>query len=68
MATTECRCCVRGTPKTGQRKCPECGRTFLDNVWYGIARHWRARHEQVMTYEQFWASLCDDHRKERILP
>jgi len=51
----------------GQRKCPECGHTFQGNVWYGIAGHWRARPEEIMTYEEFWASLCDDHRKERIL-
>jgi hypothetical protein len=68
MATTECRCCVKQIPTMGQRKCPECGRTFQGNVWYGIQRHWRTRHEHVMTYEQFWASLCEDHRKEQILP
>jgi hypothetical protein len=41
---------------------PECGHVFRGNGWDGIDAHWRAKHERVMRYEDFWSSLCDVHR------
>jgi hypothetical protein len=60
----ECRCCTKGSPKIGKRVCPECQHVFQGKGWDGIDAHWRAKHEQMMSYESFWASLCDAHRKE----
>lgn len=57
-----CRGCVRETPMGGRRLCPECGHSFRGNGWDGIHAHWRAHHEAVMSYEDFWSSLCDGHR------
>jgi len=68
MTTLECYCCTKKTPKIGRRVCPECGLVFGGNGWVGMDRHWRTRHERIMSYEQFRASLCDDHRKERSTP
>jgi predicted DNA-binding protein len=34
--------------------CPECGHRFQGNGYDGIDAHWRARHEDVMPYEQAW--------------
>lgn len=63
MPIIKCRCCVKGTPKTGRRECPECGHVFQGNGWDGIDGHWRAKHEDIMSYEEFWESLCDKHRE-----
>jgi hypothetical protein len=57
-----CRCCDVNTPKAGPRVCPECMHVFRGNGWDGIDAHWRARHEVIMPYEDFWQSLCDEHR------
>ena len=64
MPTLKCHCCTKNIPKTGRRVCPECGHVFQGKGWYGIASHWRLRHYQIMSYEEFWTSLCDDHRAE----
>lgn len=34
--------------------CPECQHTFQGNGWDGIDAHWRAKHEQIMPYEEAW--------------
>lgn len=39
--------------------CPECGHVFKGNGWDGIDAHWRARHEDVMPYEEAWPLLKD---------
>jgi len=57
-----CVACERGTPTKGPRVCPICGHVFQGNGWDGIDAHWRARHEALMPYEEFWRSLCDGHR------
>lgn len=31
-------------------------------VAIAIDAHWRTRHEEVMSYEAFWGSLCEPHR------
>ena len=36
------------------RICPECGHVFQGRGWDGIDAHWRARHDNVMPYEQAW--------------
>mgnify|MGYP000020474020 CR=1 FL=1 len=61
-----CRCCDVGTPTSGPRICPECTHVFQGNGWDGIDAHWRARHEVIMPYGDFWQSLCEDHRKEPL--
>jgi predicted amidophosphoribosyltransferase len=61
--TSGCLACENGTPKRGRRRCPECGYAFRGSGWDGIDAHWKARHLAVMAYEDFWASLCRDHRR-----
>lgn len=58
-----CVCCRHDTPVAGARICPICRHEFQGNGWDGIDAHWRSNHENVMPYEQFWQSLCDEHRR-----
>lgn len=39
--------------------CPECGHVFRGNGWDGIDAHWRAKHEDVMPYEEAWPLIKD---------
>ena len=39
-----------GIPKS----CPECGHVFRGGTWGGIDAHWKARHSQIMPYEEAW--------------
>lgn len=57
-----CLCCEKQIPAKQPKICPECGHVFQGNGWEGIDAHWRANHENVMTYEDFWTSLCDEHK------
>lgn len=57
-----CVCCRHGIRKERPRICPICNHQFLGNGWDGIDAHWRAKHEGLMSYEQFRDSLCDDHK------
>lgn len=34
--------------------CPECGHQFRRNGFDGIDAHWRAKHDDVMPYEEAW--------------
>jgi len=38
---------------------------FKGKGWDGIDAHWRAKHEDVMSYEEFWDSLCDEHKANK---
>lgn len=58
---TSCLCCVRNLSMDPPRICPECGHVFQGSGWDGIDAHWRAKHEQVMPYRDFWAGLCPGH-------
>jgi rubrerythrin len=40
-----------------KKVCPECGHVFQGNGWDGIDAHWRAKHEDVMPYEEAWPLL-----------
>jgi len=60
-----CLCCQQGVPVRGPRICPLCGHVFKGNGWDGIEAHWRAKHEDVAPYAQFWASLCSQHSSNR---
>ena len=60
---TQCRCCIKNVPFDRPRNCPECGHVFQGNGWDGIDAHWRSKHEDVMPYEEFWESVCDEHKK-----
>jgi hypothetical protein len=57
-----CLCCEHDVPVDGPRVCPLCGHEFRGNGWDGIDAHWRSRHEDVASYEEFWQSLCPAHR------
>ena len=37
-----------------RRVCPECQHVFKGSGWGGIDAHWRARHEDVMLFEEAW--------------
>ncbi|SDR29014.1 hypothetical protein SAMN05519103_01764 [Rhizobiales bacterium GAS113] len=34
--------------------CPECDHVFQGNGWDGIDAHWKAKHSDVMPYEEAW--------------
>src|SRR5688572_27226560 len=54
---------ARWLAATGPWECPFCDHVFKGNGWDGIDAHWRSKHEpQGTTYEEFWASLCSNHR------
>ena len=57
-----CRCCEKEIPTDGPRICPECDHEFRGKGWDGIDAHWRAKHEHIMPYKDFWGSLCREHR------
>ncbi len=57
-----CLACLRGVPKRGRPRCPECGHVFRGAGWDGVDAHWRSHHAALMSYEAFWGSLCDAHR------
>jgi len=58
----KCRCCEKAMPVDGPRICPECDHEFRGNGWDGIDAHWRSKHERLMPYSSFWATLCDAHQ------
>ncbi len=60
---SECLCCRKLIPETYPRICPLCNHIFQGNGWVGIDAHWRAKHENVIQYEEFWESLCNKHRQ-----
>jgi hypothetical protein len=62
MVSSACRCCEENIPAELPRICPECKHTFKGNGWDGIDAHWRSKHENVMPYEEFWKSLCPQHK------
>lgn len=62
IMSVRCRCCEKKQKSQLPRVCPECDHAFKGNGWDGIDAHWRAKHEDVMRYEDFWASLCREHR------
>jgi hypothetical protein len=54
-------------PTTDQTKkvCPECDHTFKGNGWDGIDAHWKAKHEDIMPYDEAWPRIkSGDHRRE----
>jgi hypothetical protein len=57
-----CLCCEERMSEKLPRRCPVCGHVFQGNGWDGIDAHWRSKHEGVMSYETFWASLCRAHK------
>ena len=65
ITVSSCRCCEGKLSKVAPRVCPECGHIFQGNGWDGIDAHWRAKHEQVMPYIEFWNSLCAEHKGKK---
>lgn|GEM_PF-237182 len=59
--TRMCVACQKGLPPDPPRRCPECGYVFAGRGWGGIDAHWKARHTDVMSYADFWTSLCPAH-------
>ncbi len=47
--------------------CPECGHVFSGNAWDGIDTHWRAHHEDIMSYENAWELLTRNKYIEVML-
>lgn len=45
--------------KSDVKVCPECGHVFQGNGWDGVDAHWRAKHEEIMPYEDAWPLLRD---------
>jgi len=41
------------TPKV----CPECGHAFKGTGWGGMDAHWKAKHENIMPYEEAWPHI-----------
>lgn len=62
VAPGRCLACERGLPVESPRQCPACDKVFAGKGWGGIDAHWKGKHNDVMTYEAFWSSLCADHR------
>lgn len=62
--TSRCLPCKAGDSTTGKRKCPVngCRHEFGGKGWEGIDAHWRAEHNAIQPYEEFWKDLCDAHR------
>ncbi len=60
--SNSCLCCAKNQEKKPPRICPVCGHVFQGNGWDGIDAHWRAKHEHIMSYEEFWVCLCSDHK------
>jgi hypothetical protein len=44
------------------RQCPECAQVFQGKGWAGVEAHWKSKHEDLMSYADFWRSLCPGHR------
>ena len=61
-STRGCLCCEYETPKKGPRQCPLCRHYFQGTGWDGIDAHWRAKHQKALRYEDFWQSLCPEHK------
>lgn len=57
-----CLCCDKNQSTDRPRVCPVCCDVFQGNGWDGIDAHWRAKHESVMPYKDFWESLCVHHK------
>jgi hypothetical protein len=57
-----CPSCRKGIPFDWPCQCPECAQVFKGRGWEGIDGHWNAHHRDLMSYEDFLASLCPAHR------
>ena len=47
--------------------CPECGHVFSTHGWDGIDAHWRANHEDIISYENAWKLISEDKYVEVML-
>ena len=36
------------------KACPECGHAFRGGTWGGIDAHWKALHNEIMSYKDAW--------------
>ncbi len=50
-----------------RKVCPECGHVFSKHGWDGIDAHWRAHHEEVISYENAWKLISDGKYVEVML-
>jgi predicted amidophosphoribosyltransferase len=57
-----CPSCRKGIPLAWVRQCPECAQVFRGRGWAGVEAHWKAKHADVMSYDDFWRSLCPGHK------
>lgn len=58
-----CLGCDNGTPSDGARICPACGKVFQGNGWDGVDAHWKAKHEGIRPYREFFDNLCAKHAR-----
>ena len=65
-ATCNKSCPCWGMPTDLPRKCPYCLKAFK-RMWIGVDAHYRAKHEgeRQQSYEDWWASICSEHRGHR---
>ncbi len=40
--------------RASTKSCPECGHNFMGTGWGGIDAHWKAQHEDIMSYSDAW--------------
>jgi hypothetical protein len=45
--------------------CPECDRTFRGKSWGGIDAHWKAKHENLLPYEEAWPLIVTGKYKRK---
>jgi hypothetical protein len=48
-----------------RKTCPECAHEFQGNGWDGIDAHWRAKHAQIMRYEDAWKLISAGKYKRK---
>ena len=52
------------TSKSSKHVCPECGHQFQGGTWGGIDAHWKAKHEDIMPYEEAWPLIRSGNYKK----
>jgi hypothetical protein len=64
-----CPSCRKDIPASGPPQCPECAQVFRGGA-RKLDAHWKARHLDVMSYQDFLAALCPAHRLagQSVLP
>ena len=51
--------------KQAGKICPECGHEFQGNGWDGIDAHWKAKHAELMAYQDAWPLISAGQYRRR---